>query len=94
MATESKCPLCHQIAWHYTNPIIDGFITGCNCKPDWKLLAEAMHMLLYVDANMQSERVPLAEKIAKFIGHRWPPYPSAYKDDDDEGDESESAETD
>lgn len=86
----TECPLCYQGAWKATNPVVNGFVTGCLCKPDWKLLAEAMHMLLYVDAHMASERMPLAGQIAKVIGHPWPPYPDA-KDEDDESDDDEVA---
>jgi len=43
------------------------------------LLEEAMHALLYVDAHM-SERIEVAEKIARAIRHPWPPY----EDDEDE----------
>lgn len=49
------------------------------------LLEEAMHALLYIDAHMETERVPVAKKIAEHIGHPWPPYPDA-KDEDDEED--------
>lgn len=50
------------------------------------LMLEAMHMLCYVDAHM-NERVAVAEKLAKAIGHPWPPYPDAHDADDCEDDD-------
>lgn len=84
---EEKCPACGQGPWKASNPVVDGFVTGCLCSPSNKLLGEAMHMLLYVDAHMASERMPLAKRIADFIKHPWPPYPDARDEDDDDMDE-------
>lgn len=43
-------------------------------------LLDAMHELLCVDSCME-ERVEAAEKLAKVIGHEWPPYPNACAED-------------
>lgn len=37
---DSPCPACGQGDWRPSNPVVNGFVTGCLCAPHVRLLAE------------------------------------------------------
>jgi len=44
----------------------------------------AIGELTNIDANLETERVPAAEALARAFGRQWPPYPDAVDEDEEE----------